>query len=146
MSRYQANLVRAAMVYLVLTGLMGLAMVLWPQLGGTVRTTHLHVGAVGFFLSMVMGVAYWMMPRPGGLRQERSEAVTFYLLNGGLLLRLVVEPWERMSALGALHTLNVVSALLQLAAMVVFAVAMQQRVKTREFIVRAREGQQRREG
>jgi hypothetical protein len=130
-------------VYLVLTGLMGLAMVAWPQLSGTLRTTHLHVGAVGFFLSMVMGVAYWMMPRPGGVRQERYEAVTFYLLNGGLVLRLVVEPWGRMSALEALHTLNVVSALLQLAAMVVFAVAMQKRVKTRAFILRAREEQQR---
>jgi hypothetical protein len=33
-----------------------------------------------------------MMPRPGGLRQEGLDGLTFILLNTGLFLRLLLEP------------------------------------------------------
>ena len=81
MSRYETYLIKAGLTYLVLTGLLGVLFFFVPGLSRYFRTTHLHLGFIGFFLSMVMGVAYWMMPRPGGLRQERQEALTFYLLN-----------------------------------------------------------------
>jgi len=51
-----------------------------PGLAGVLAPTHGHLGTVGFMLSMVMGVAFWMMPRPGGMRQTGYEAVTFALL------------------------------------------------------------------
>ena len=43
-----------------------------PGLAGVLAPTHGHLGTVGFMLSMVMGVAFWMMPRPGGMRQTGS--------------------------------------------------------------------------
>jgi hypothetical protein len=137
-SRYQVLLVRASLLWLVTTATLGVVFMLTPGVAGLFRTTHVHLGLLGFFLSMVMGVAYWMMPRPGGLRQERLEAATFYLLHGGLALRLVAEPvWRATLADGARATM-VTSGVLQLGAIVVFAWAMHQRVVTVETIKRKR--------
>jgi len=58
--------VRAALFYLVYAAFLGTLFYLFPGLAGPFRPSHVHAGLVGFFLQMVMGVAYWMMPRPGG--------------------------------------------------------------------------------
>jgi hypothetical protein len=137
-SPYEARLVRASLVWLVLTGVFGVLFYLAPALVGPFRTTHVHMGAVGFFLSMVMGVAFWMMPRPGGLRQERAEALTFFFLHGGLVLRFVAEPAWRSSAAGWLEPFVLLSGLLVLAAIVIFAAAMNRRVVTMDEIKRRR--------
>nr|AWJ66279.1 putative membrane protein [uncultured bacterium] len=135
MSRYESYLIKAGLIYLVLTGVLGLLFSLQPQWSTYFRTTHLHLGFLGFFLSLVMGVAFWMMPRPGGLRQEKLEAVTFYLHNAGLLLRLIAEPWWRYSGDSRLKLLTAISAMLLLAAIAVFVWSMWQRVKTKEVII-----------
>jgi len=75
-------------------------------------TQHAHILLVGFFTNMVMGVAYWMFPRPKGFRySERLAAATYFLLNGGLVLRVIAEPayvfyshpiWASLMALAGL--------------------------------------------
>ena len=138
MSLWEANLIRAGLIYLLLTALLGVAFFAAPVAAAVFRTTHIHLGVLGFFLSMVMGVAYWMMPRPGGLRQERAEAWTFWLLNVGLVVRTVVEPWSRLGGPDVLQPIGVAAGVLLLAAIVVFVVAMFARVKTVEQIQRIR--------
>lgn len=138
MSLYEYRLIRTALLYLVLTGFLGVLFFLFPTLTPYFRVTHVHLGVVGFFLSMVMGVAYWMMPRPGGLKQEGLEATTFYLLNAGLVLRVLAEPWWRYTGDGLPRGLSVTSGLLLFAAILTFAYAMQARVKTKEMILELR--------
>jgi hypothetical protein len=137
-STYEVRLVRASLVWLVLTGALGVLFYLAPALAGPFRTTHVHMGAVGFLLSMVMGVAYWMMPRPGGMRQERAEALTFFCLHGGMLLRVATEPAWRATASAWLEPLVLLSGLLTLTAIGVFAFAMNRRVVTMDEIKRRR--------
>lgn len=139
MSRYEYLLVKGALVYLVLTGLLGVLFFLFPGLTPYFRVTHVHLGVIGFFLSMVMGVAYWMMPRPGQLRQEGLEALTFYLLNAGLVLRIIAEPWWRYTGDALPRGLSIGSAFLLFAAILSFAYAMQARVKTKEMILKLRQ-------
>jgi heme exporter protein D len=98
---------------------------------------------VGFFLQMVMGVAYWMMPRPGGLRQDRLEGPTFALLNAGLLLRLSLEPFFLTGDEG-LRPWLALSGGLQLLATLVFASAMNQQVVTADMLRKMREARERR--
>lgn len=141
MSRYQAMLIRSALFYLVLTGALGVLFFLSPGITPFFRVTHVHLGVIGFFLAMVMGVAYWMMPRPGGIRQEGFEATTFYLLNAGLALRVIAEPWWRYTGEDLAYAASTASGLLLFAAILTFAVAMQARVKTAETIRRIREEQ-----
>jgi hypothetical protein len=139
MSVYEARIIRMALVYLVLTGALGVLFYLAPAVAAYYRTTHIHLGVIGFFLSMVMGVAFWMMPRPGGLRQERHEAVTFWLLNAGLILRFFAEPAWRSTGAAPLHVATVVSGLLVFGAILVFVNAMFARVQTTDTIRRMRE-------
>ena len=137
MSRYEVALLRAAVLYLLVTAAFGVLFTLRPGLVGLFGPTHAHLGLVGFFLSTVMGVAFWMMPRPGGIRQEGWEAACFYLLNAGLLLRAVAEPWWRASRAPLPHDLFVTSGALTLAAVAAFAWAMRRRIVTKDE-VRAR--------
>ncbi|MDF1521344.1 MAG: hypothetical protein P1P87_00815 [Trueperaceae bacterium] len=138
MSRFQAALVRASLLWLVATALLGVVFQVWPGVAGLWRTTHVHMGVLGFFLSMVTGVAYWMMPRPGGLRQEGWEAVTFTLLHGGLLLRVIAEPQWRRTFAPAWQWASTTSGMLLLAAVLSFAIAMHARVVNADTLRRLR--------
>ncbi len=121
---------RAALGWLVATGALGVVVSIWPALASPFRPTHAHMGLIGFFLGMVMGVAYWMLPRPGGIKQTTWEAATFLLLQAGLVLRVVSEPWWRTTPANGVHLLFISSGVLLLAAMVVFLLAMSKRVVT----------------
>ena len=93
---------------------------------------------------MVMGVAFWMMPRPGQVRQERLEGITYILLNAGLLLRLVIEPWMLNTGNEGLRPVLAASGLLQAGAVTVFAYAMSQRVFSKERLFQMAEERKRR--
>jgi hypothetical protein len=55
-------------------------------------TAHAHILLVGFLMNIVMGVAFWMFPRPPDRRlNEPLAAAAYALLNVGLLLRISVE-------------------------------------------------------
>ncbi|GIW36897.1 MAG: hypothetical protein KatS3mg073_1042 [Meiothermus sp.] len=139
MSFYEYLFVRSSLFFLLYTVLTGTAFYLWPGLVPYLKTAHVHAGLVGFFLNLVMGVAFWMMPRPAQIRQEGLEALAYYTLNAGLLLRLVAEPWALYSGNPGLRALLVLSGVLQAAGVAVFAFAMSQRVFTREQLLQMAE-------
>lgn len=130
MSRWQVAFLRCALLWLLANGALGIVVAIRPGLTGLLAPTHAHLGTIGFFLSMVMGVAYWMLPRPGGVRQPRLEAMTFLLLQAGMITRVVGEPWWRASGSEFAHVLFSVSGGLVFGAVVTFAVAMRRRIVT----------------
>ncbi|MGE5589608.1 MAG: hypothetical protein ACM3ZA_03105 [Bacillota bacterium] len=93
-------------------------------------TIHVHLLLVGFMVQLVMGVGYWMFPRvKDHWFGERWAAVSWGLLNVGLLLRFISEPylfgpWRNAAAL-----VTTLSALLQVAAGLLFASGMWPRIK-----------------
>lgn len=145
MSRYEAWLLRGAVVYLLATGALGVLFTVRPGLVAAFGPTHAHLGLVGFFLSTVMGVAFWMLPRPGGIRQEGWEAACFYTLNAGMLLRAASEPWWRMTGDALAHALFVAAGGLAFLAVACFAWAMRRRIVTVE-VLRAHSRGARRDG
>ena len=83
--------------------------VLWP--------TYIHVLVVGWLTQLIFGVAFWMFPKHSQARPRGSEPLgwaSFALLNGGLLLRMVAEPWRALG--GPAGSLLVISAGAQLLA------------------------------
>lgn len=128
--------VRAALAYLVGGMAMGSWMLIlqarrgygpaapWP-------TLHAHVLLVGFLLLLVFGVAFWMFPRVAGGRPGREGGwAAFALLNAGLLLRLLAEPFAvRSGSAAAWDVLLGVAAVLPAAAAVAFAIAIWPRVR-----------------
>lgn len=134
MSRWQVAFLRSALFWLVATGAVGLWVALQPGMSGVMRATHAHMGIIGFFLAMVMGVAFWMLPRPGGIKQVALERATFLLLQAGLLLRVAGEPWWRATGERLPYVLFIAGGAVLLGAMLTFAFAMSKRVVTIEFI------------
>lgn len=130
MSKWQVAFLRCALLWLLANGALGILVAIRPGLIGLLAPTHAHLGTIGFFLSMVMGVAYWMLPRPGGLRQPRLEAITFLLLQSGMLTRVIGEPWWRATGSEFAHALFSVSGGLVFGAVITFALAMRKRIVT----------------
>jgi cytochrome bd-type quinol oxidase subunit 2 len=73
------------------------------RLAAPLHLLALHLFTVGWLLQLIAGVAYWMFPRhptrpPRG--PERPGWVAYGLLNTGLALRALAEPWRAVGGPG----------------------------------------------
>lgn len=104
---------------------------LFPALpAAPLHLAAIHLLTVGWLLQLITGVAFWMFPRhptrpPRG--NERLGWAALFLLNLGLLLRLVGESW-RLGFNGPAWPLAL-SSLLQLAALALTLVLLWPRVR-----------------
>jgi len=131
MDPVSVRLVRASLLWLVAGFTLGALMLSDALVPGDWRLwfapTHGHILFVGWFLQFAVGVAYWLLPRkrtperPFGYH-ERPAFAAFGLLNAGLLLRVLAEPPDRVGNGGDLvDWVLAVSAILQLAAIIIVA-------------------------
>jgi hypothetical protein len=141
MPRESRLFVKAGLVYLVLTFVLGGIMLTLEAFGRpapyALAIVHTHLGAVGWLVNTVLGIALWMLP----LNRERFPAtqgryppsvayVCFALLNGGLVLRLVAEPWFQLGGKPPVVAgLLVVAAIAQPLAIAIFVSVAWQRVR-----------------
>ncbi len=102
---------------------------LWP--GAAVYPSALHLLTVGWLTQLIFGVAFWLFPRWSRERPHGPAWVmwlVYTLLNIGLLMRLVSEPYPMMAGRQALLT---ISALMQAVAGIAYAVYIWNRVKVK---------------
>lgn len=82
-------------------------LVVWP--------TYLHLLVLGWLTQLIFGVAFWLFPRYSAAHPRGSERlgwISFFLLNSGLILRAVAEPWHALGrSTGALLVLSAVAQL-----------------------------------
>ena len=134
-------MVRLSLLWLLAGFIVGGAMLVDRDLPGAWRLwaqpTHGHMLFVGWFLQFALGIAYWLLPRkrtperPFGYH-ERSAFAAFGLLNAGLLLRVLAEPPDRVGNGGDLvDVVLAVSAVLQLAAIIIVAIQIWPRIVPR---------------
>lgn len=110
----------------VLTFVRGAGIAVPPIIG----IEHAHLGSVGFLVNIVIGIALWMLPldrerfpKTQGRYPAAAPLACWWLLNGGLVVRVIVEPWQQLrdpSSLALSVALDA-AALAQLAAIAVFA-------------------------
>ncbi len=137
MPRLTRWFVKTALVYLVA------ALFVWvveaaqtvlnlPPVMARVQPTYLHLFTVGWITQMIFGVAYWMFPRASRARPRGSEtlAVAAYgLINVGLILRVIAEPFHALRPGTVPDWLLTASAALQSLAGVCFVINIWGRVK-----------------
>ncbi len=131
--------IRLGFAYLVASLLLGTAAAArqpfgLPILIAAAGPVAVHLFVVGWITQMIFGVAHWMFPRRSAELPRGDPApaiVTLVLLNAGLLLRLVAEPWHSVRPSPAVGALLVVSAIAQWLAGVTFVVQMWPRVRER---------------
>jgi hypothetical protein len=115
-----ASAIASALVWLSLTILAGLLIATvkcWPQLGRfdsiAQMHAHAHLGVVGFFVMMIVGVSYKLVPMftLSELQNPRRAAWSIRLLNvalSGLFVTILLRsPWRLFFALGVIAALLV---------------------------------------
>ena len=131
--------IKLAMLYLI-SGLAGGALY-WAngQWGfapflAALNPTYLHMLVVGWLTQLIFGVIYWMFPIISKENMRGNPALAWgvvVLLNSGLLLRIICEPWRTLSP----NNLNgiglLLSAIFQVCAAYLFIVVCWPRVRER---------------
>lgn len=93
---------------------------------------YFHLFLVGWVTQMIFGVIYWMFPiitRQNPRGNEKLAWSSYFMLNTGLLLRVVSEPLVTIQPQAGFGWLLAVSALLQWLAVVLFVVLAWPRIK-----------------
>ena len=107
--------------------------------------SHGHMLFVGWFLQFVFGIAYWLLPRKRSAQRplgydERLALLGVSALNGGLMLRILSEPFERI---GQGNTVTITAlfgaAVLQILAALIFVRQLWPRTGVRQVRPRAQE-------
>ncbi|HRI57982.1 MAG TPA: hypothetical protein PK170_12915 [Anaerolineae bacterium] len=129
--------VKTSLVYLVAALLAGFLLALRPLLAlpalvNGLTPVYFHLFMVGWVTQLIVGVAYWMFPKwskelPRG--HDVLALATYWLLNAGLLLRVVAEPAQTVDAWPGWGWLIVAAALLQWLAGLAFVANTWRRVK-----------------
>ncbi len=129
--------IRAALVYLVAGLVAGVLYwanaqwAVWPPLAA-LNPIYIHLLVVGWLSQLVFGVIYWMFPiiRKDNMRGDPRPAwAMFILLNVGLILRAICEPWHTMAGDSVSGAGLVLSAVLQVIAGYLFVIVCWPRVR-----------------
>jgi len=110
-------MVRAGLAYLVLGALLSGIQAIPPAAArfswlaaAAPATTHLWT--IGWLTQLIFGVAYWLFPKHRRRPPRGRDSVWWagaLLLNAGLLLRLIGEPWQAQGGAAPAEFLVVVS-------------------------------------
>jgi hypothetical protein len=99
---------------------------------GAIQPTALHIIVIGWLTQLIIGVALWMFPvwskaQPRG--PEWLSWTCYGLLNAGLLLRVIAEPLIVQRTAPPVNWILISSAVLQVAALWLFAALVWRRVR-----------------
>ncbi len=139
MSTITRTFIKTAMSYALLGSvlstlwLLNVAWSLHPLLG-LLQPTALHMIVVGWLTQLIFGVALWMFPVWSKAQPRGPDAPTwacYGLLNAGLLVRLFAEPLNTYRPGAAWGLLLLVSAILQVAAVLIFVSLAWRRVRAK---------------
>lgn len=122
---YQRLLLKTALIYLILGAILGLFLHLRPHFPlfslGKFRTMHVHIILFGFLIQLIMGVALWMFPRKKKIPRYTSEnegLILYALLNSGILIRSIFEPFSWDSTI--YYNLALLGMVLQIVSLIYF--------------------------
>ncbi|HEV2262117.1 MAG TPA: hypothetical protein VGR69_07530 [Candidatus Rubrimentiphilum sp.] len=132
--------VKTSLLWLCATFALGAAMLiakaLGAPLGAEFSVVHAHMAFVGWLVNLVMGIALWFLPVnrerfPQNRGRYPVDAVRwiFLFLNVGLLLRITFEPLADTEHAAILSGILIISAALQLAAVLLFVTIAWSRVR-----------------
>jgi len=63
MDKYAKAFVKASLIYLGIGAILGVLMVIWPDIRFTLSRVHTHINLLGFMAMMIYGVGYHILPR-----------------------------------------------------------------------------------
>jgi len=122
MPRLTRWFIKTALVYFVAALIVGGLLLArsafeWPAGIAALTPVYFHLLMVGWVTQLIFGMLFWMLPKyskeqPRG--NERLAWAAYGLINVGLLLRAIGEPWVTLQPEAGAGWLLAVSAVLQL--------------------------------
>lgn len=108
MPRESRSFIKTAFCWLALGFLLGAVLLICKSVGKVVpeiiAIEHAHIEFVGWLVNMVIGFSLWMLPtnvrrfpESRGRAPSAQAMLVYYLLNCGLVIRILVEPWSDVS-------------------------------------------------
>lgn len=92
-------------------------------------TAHAHIMFVGFITHLIIGVSDWMFPRPKVSRYTEQRAIAvLFMLNAGLILRVIFEPWLGLRSGTLPQIMLALSGILQFLAIAIYVYNMWDRI------------------
>ncbi len=130
---------RTSFVYLALSLLIGILLAsqpVWqvPAFFSGLNPVYIHLLTVGWLTLLIFGVAYWMFPKYSMERPHGNDQLSwaaYFLLNAGLILRVVTEPLLSQMTSFLLAFLLTVSAFFQWLGGLLFIINLWRRVKVK---------------
>ena len=131
--------IKTSLIYLVLTLLVGILLVIKDVLDlplsiAGIFPVYIHLLVIGWLTQLIFGVVYWMFPVLNREKPRASENLgwgIYFLLNVGLILRAIAEPWQSQQPNQGAAWLMIHSATLQWLAGLMFVFNTWGRVKER---------------
>ena len=123
---------RMSILYFVAGAVIGLAMIVWPGEAGYFVPVHVHLNLLGFMSMMIYGVGYHILPKFSGQQMYSPliMKVQFWLSNAGLLGMSISWPLTFQQETAFWESLLLLSALLVLTSVVLFALNMLKTIKS----------------
>jgi len=123
MDKYAKAFVKASLIYLGIGVMMGIEMLIWPDMRFTLSRVHVHLLLLGFMAMMIYGVGYHILPRFMGrpVYSHRLGNVQVWIANItliGLSISWILEA----SRGGFWHTLAILFGIGQAVAIFLFII------------------------
>jgi len=139
MPRLTRLMVRTSLAYLVLAFLLGILLADgspfdWNIPLGGFFPVYTHLLVIGWATQLIFAVAYWMFPKLDTNKPRGSDLLawsTYWMLNIGLVLRMIGEPIQYAYEGPFLGWILVLSAILLWLSAVCFVLIIWNRVKER---------------
>ena len=130
---------KSSLLFLILTVVLGVLLSARTPFGlpgwiGLLTPVYFHMFMVGWVTQLIFGVVFWMFPKYSKEKPRGSEKLgwlTFWLLNLGLVLRLIGEPAQAQNPTQSWGWMLATSAVLQWLAAIFFVANSWGRVKER---------------
>ncbi|CAN5358594.1 hypothetical protein BH23BAC3_BH23BAC3_35460 [soil metagenome] len=110
--------------------------------GPLLLPVYWHMLVMGWITQLIMGVSIWMFPRKYRDKEKREFILTwlaFWLLNSGLVLRFFSEPFlPFFRESSVISFIVVISAVLQVSAIIAYILEIWPRLQSREKRKRSR--------
>lgn len=126
--------IRLGMIFFLIALLIGVASQIRSLNFTGITPLFWHALMVGWITQIIMGVSMWMFPgriKEESFKNQKWGWLTLGFLNVGLILRLLSEPFVDISTVGMWNMLLIISAVLQLLAVIFYVVEIWPRVMSK---------------
>jgi len=135
MPRIARTFIKTGLVYFLFALLLGLSIEFPVIHFPAMQPLFWHLLMLGWISQIIFGVSMWMFPgrtREEGFVAQKWAWITYFLLNSGLILRVIAEPMTSYSSQQVWKILLITSAVLQVIAVASYIIELWPRIQSKK--------------